>query len=155
MLKGSLLFDTVSILYANALYIVLALLPLPLRVREHPRWQSLLFWLYVSVNSVLLVALNLADAVYFRYTQKRFTADEIFFADNGNSPLLAMKFAAENWYLVLAGIALIGLLAWSYGGRIVARSPCAARGATTPQPRSCWPSPPASPWAASGADSPA
>lgn len=123
VLKGSLLFDTVSILYANALYIVLALLPLPLRLREHPRWQRMLYGLYVAVNSVLLVVLNLADTVYFRYTQKRFTADEIFFADNDNSPLLALKFAAENWYLVLAGIALIALLAWGAGRKARPRSP--------------------------------
>ena len=36
LLKGALMFDTVSILYAEGLWIVLALLPLPLCCREHP-----------------------------------------------------------------------------------------------------------------------
>lgn len=121
--KGALLFDTVSILYANALYILLALAPLPLAVREHPLYQKGLFWLYTIVNAVLLVGTNLADAVYFRYTQKRFTADEIFFADNDNSLLLMGKFAIENWYLVAAGIALTALLVWGYGRRTEVRSP--------------------------------
>ena len=57
----------------------------------------MLFWYYVAVNAVLVVATNLADTVYFRYTQKRFTADEIFFADNDNSLQLVGKFMAENW----------------------------------------------------------
>ncbi len=67
------------------------------------------------INSLLIVAVNLADCVYFRYTQKRFTADEIFFADNSNSAQLVLKFAAENWYLLLVGAVLIWLLVWGYG----------------------------------------
>lgn len=122
LIEGALRFDTVSILYANGLWIVLALLPLPPCIREHRIWQRLLFWLYTAVNSLLLVALNLADAVYFRYTQKRFTADEIFFANNDNSAQLLLKFAAENWYLILAGIALIALLAWGYGRNVQPRT---------------------------------
>ena len=79
--------------------------------------------LVVAVNAVLVVALNLADAVYFHYTQKRFTAEELFFADNDNSLALALRFAAENWYLVLAGIGLIVLLVKGYGRRIRPESP--------------------------------
>ena len=60
----------------------------------------------------------MADCVYFRYTQKRFTADEIFFADNGNSLQLVGKFMAENWYLVIAAAALTALLVWGYGRKI-------------------------------------
>ena len=108
-------------LYANAPFILLALLPIPLRER---RWyRAMLFWYYTAVNAVLVVALNLADAVYFHYTQKRFTAEELFFADNDNSLALALRFAAENWYLVLAGIGLIVLLVKGYGRRIRPESP--------------------------------
>ncbi len=71
-----------------------------------------------SYNAVLVVAVNMADCVYFRYTQKRFTADEIFFADNGNSLQLVGKFMAENWYLVIAAAALTALLVWGYGRKI-------------------------------------
>ena len=76
--RGALLFDTVSVLYANALLIVLSLIPLHLRERRW--WQRMLYFYYVVVNALLVVAVNLGDAVYFRYTQKRFTAEEIFFA---------------------------------------------------------------------------
>ena len=116
LLAGALKFDTASVVYADGVFILLSLLPLPLRER---RWyRAVLFWYYVAVNAVLVVATNLADTVYFRYTQKRFTADEIFFADNDNSLQLIGKFMAENWYLVLLWIALIALLAWGYRRRV-------------------------------------
>lgn len=109
---GSFKFDTVSILYTNALFIILSLLPL--RVRERSWWRRIKFWYYVVANSLLIVVTNLADVIYFHYTQKRFTADEIFFADNDNSAMLVLKFAAENWYIVLIGVAFIIMLAAGY-----------------------------------------
>lgn len=109
---GSLKFDTVSILYANAVFILLSVVPLHLR--EKRWWQNIMYWYYVVVNGALLVAINISDAIYFRYTQKRFSADEIFFAENDNSLQLIFKFAAENWYMVLLGGALIMLLAFAY-----------------------------------------
>lgn len=116
LLAGALKFDTASVVYADGVFILLSLLPLPLRER---RWyRAVLFWYYVAVNAVLVVATNLADTVYFRYTQKRFTADEIFFADNDNSLQLVGKFMAENWYLVLLWIALTALLTWGYRRRV-------------------------------------
>ena len=113
---GSMKFDTVSILYANAIFILLSVVPLHLR--EKRWWQSVMYWYYVVVNGLLVVGVNVADAIYFRYTQKRFSADEIFFADNDNSLQLVLKFAAENWYMVLAGVALIALLAVGYRRRV-------------------------------------
>ena len=116
LLAGALKFDTASIIYADGAFILLSLLPLHLRER---RWyRAVLFWYYVAVNAVLVAATNLADTVYFRYTQKRFTADEVFFADNDNSVQLVGKFMAENWYLVLLWIALTALLAWGYRRKV-------------------------------------
>ena len=116
LIEGAVRFDTVSIIYANCLWIVLSLLPF--RFRENKIYSDILYWLYVVVNSIAVVAINMCDAVYFRYTQKRFTAEEIFFADNSNSVLLVFKFLAENWYLVLYAILLMVLLAKSYGRNI-------------------------------------
>ena len=116
LLAGSLKFDTASVVYADGVFTLLSLMPLHLRER---RWyRTMLFWYYVVVNSLLVTATNLADTVYFRYTQKRFTADEIFFADNDNSAQLVGKFMAENWYLVLLWIALTALLAWGYRRKV-------------------------------------
>ena len=116
LLAGSLKFDTASVVYADGVFVLLSLLPL--HARERSWYRRLLFWYYTVVNAVLVVAVNMADCVYFRYTQKRFTADEIFFADNGNSLQLVGKFMAENWYLVIAAAALTALLVWGYGRKI-------------------------------------
>ena len=113
---GSMKFDTVSILYANAVFILMSVVPLHLR--ERGWWQKMMYGYYVVVNGLLVVAVNVADAIYFRYTQKRFSADEIFFADNDNSLQLVLKFAAENWYMVLAGVALIALLMVGYRRKV-------------------------------------
>ncbi len=118
LLCGALKFDTASIVYADGVFILLALLPLPLRLRDSRLYRGVLYGYYVAVNALLVVTVNLADAVYFRYTQKRFTADEAFFADNDNSLLLVGKFLVENWYLLPVGAALILLLARGYGRRI-------------------------------------
>ena len=116
LLAGSLKFDTASVVYADGVFVLLSLLPL--HVRERKWYRRLLFWYYAVINAMLVVAVNMADCVYFRYTQKRFTADEIFFADNGNSLQLVGKFMAENWYLVIAAAALTTLLVWGYGRKI-------------------------------------
>lgn len=122
LLRGALQFDTVSILYAEGLWLVLSLLPLPLVLRESRLWQHLLFGLYALVGGVMVI-LNLSDVVYFNYTQKRLTADELFFADNSNSLQLIVKFAAENWWLVVGGVALIALLVWAAAPKQMPRSP--------------------------------
>ena len=108
---GGVRFDIISICYAFGLWIVLSLLPL--HIREKRWYGTMLYWYYVVVGAIC-VAINLADAVYFRYTQKRFTAEEILFADNSNSVQLVLKFAVENLHIVIFGFALIALLAWGY-----------------------------------------
>ncbi len=118
LLRGALLFDTVSVIYANGIFILLSLVPFEFRCRA--AYRKMLFWYYVVANFLSVVAANLADAIYFRYTQKRFTADEIFFAENDNSLLLAAKFMAENWPLLLAALGLLALLIYGYGRK----APC-------------------------------
>ena len=112
---GGVRFDIISICYAFGVWIVLSLLPL--HTREKSWYSTALYWYYTVVGAIC-VAINLADAIYFRYTQKRFTAEEILFADNSNSAQLILKFAAENLHLVVIGFAFIALLAWGYRRKI-------------------------------------
>ncbi len=115
LIYGGLRFDTISICYAFGVWIVLSLLPVHLREK---RWyKSTLFW-YFAVVGAICVAINISDAIYFRYTDKRFTAEEFHFADNSNSVALMLKFAAENLHLVAVGLALIALLVWGYRRKI-------------------------------------
>ena len=115
LIYGGLRFDTISICYAFALWILLSLLPL--RLRERKWYRAILFWYYVVVGAIC-IAVNISDTIYFRYTQKRFTAEEFMFTENSNSIQLVFKFAAENMHLVIAGFALIALLYWGYRRKI-------------------------------------
>jgi phosphoglycerol transferase MdoB-like AlkP superfamily enzyme len=112
LLRGALVFDTVSMLYANAVFIFFSLVPF--RFREKDWYQKALFRLYSLVNSVLIVVLNLADSIYFHYAKKRFTADEFHFTGNDNNGVLIGKFALQYWYLVLIAAALVWAMVWTY-----------------------------------------
>ncbi len=109
---GSLRFDTRSILYADALFVLLSLLPFEFCCS---RWyQRLLFWYYTVVNFVLIIVVNLADAVRFHLAQQRFTAADLFDIDFAALPGL-FRTIGENWPLVLAALALLILLTSSFG----------------------------------------
>ncbi|MBO4565129.1 MAG: LTA synthase family protein [Bacteroidaceae bacterium] len=103
--KGCWLFDTSAILYTNALYAVLMLLPF--HIKENHLWQSVAKWIYVCINAICIIA-NLSDAVYFQYTGRRTTAS-VFDEFSHESNLIGV-FGVEllhHWYLVLLGLLLI------------------------------------------------
>ncbi len=113
MLRGALKFDTISILYLNTAFLALSLLPF--RFREKKWYQQMLFWIYTITNTLGIIILNLADAVYYRYTFKRITAEELhFFRENDNTSDILLKSLGENWYLVLIGAVLIVLMVFLY-----------------------------------------
>lgn len=110
--KGCWMFDTSAILYTNALFAILMLLPLHLK--EKDLWQTVAKWVYVAVNSVCVVA-NLIDAVYFQYTGRRTTAS--VFDEFSNESNIGDVFGVElfrHWYLVLLGVLLITALIFLY-----------------------------------------
>ncbi len=111
LIYGGLRFDTISLCYAFGVWILFSLLPL--HIREKKWYKESLFWYYAVVITIC-IAINLADAIYFRYTQKRFTAEEFFFTENSNSLQLLLKFAAENLHLVAVGVLLIAAAIWAY-----------------------------------------
>ena len=104
-LKGCWMFDTSAILYTNALYAILMLIPM--HWKEKDWWQQMAKWIYVVVNSVGIIA-NLADAVYFQYTGRR-TTSSVFqeFSNEGNIGDVIGVELLRHWYLVLVGIVLI------------------------------------------------
>ena len=108
LLCGSLLFDTSAIVYTNALYIVLMLLPL--HYKERPAYHTILKWLWLMVNAVALV-MNLADATYFPFTLRR-TTSTVFgeFAREGNMAAIVGSELVRRWYLVLLAAAVVWLM---------------------------------------------
>ena len=109
---GTLFFDTSAILYTNALYALLMLLPLPWKRKA--AWQSVAKGVFLLINS-LAVVVNLGDAVYFKYTGRR-TTMSVFseFSHEGNIASIVGKEVLSHWYLVLLGVALIALLVRLY-----------------------------------------
>lgn len=107
MWQGGLAFDTSAILVTNIPYIVLMLLPL--HFEEIRGYQQTCRILFVAVNSLAL-AVNLMDAVYFRYTLRR-TTTTVFseFSNEGNLGSIFMTETIHHWYLVV----LFMLLVWA------------------------------------------
>ena len=105
MMQGAWMFDTSALLYTNALYALMMLIPW--HIKETDGWQRVAKGVFVVVNA-LAICINLADSVYFQYTGRRTTAT-IFseFSNEGNLGNVIGIELVNHWYLVLAAIALI------------------------------------------------
>ena len=108
LLCGSLLFDTSAIVYTNALWILLMLLPL--HWKERPAYHRVLRWLFVVVNSLAFIV-NLCDAVYFPFTLRR-TTSTVFgeFAHESNLLSIFGNEMLSHWYLVVLAAAVVAVL---------------------------------------------
>ena len=99
LLTGSLTFDTSAIAYTGILYALLMLVPC--FKKESRGWQTATKWIYLTVNTVCLIA-NVADSAYFRFTGRRSTAS--LFQEFANEDNIASIIGSElltRWYLVL------------------------------------------------------
>ena len=112
VMKGSLLFDTSAILYTNAVYAVLMLIPL--HFKETNAWQNIAKWVFVVINSICII-MNLADAVYFQYTGRRTTSSvfDEFTHENNLGSVFGVELV-QHWYLVILGLLLIAGLIFLY-----------------------------------------
>jgi phosphoglycerol transferase MdoB-like AlkP superfamily enzyme len=112
IMKGGLMFDISAILYLNALYTLLFLLPF--RVKFNAVYQRFLKWLFMFGNGVGL-AFNLIDLIYYRYILKRTTASAFGVAafDAGNWKLI-LRFFYDFWYLPTILTLLLILLSVLY-----------------------------------------
>ena len=106
MLGGGLVFDTTAILVTNIPYIVLMLLPW--HGKECRGYQQLCRWVYVGINA-LAFAVNLCDAVYFRFTMRR-TTTTVFseFSNENNLGSIFLTETLHHLYLVF----IFALLTW-------------------------------------------
>jgi phosphoglycerol transferase MdoB-like AlkP superfamily enzyme len=64
-------FDTTAILYVNALFILLSIIPVIINTTKV--YQKVLFWIYFITNGIAY-AMNFGDFVYFRFSQTRLTS---------------------------------------------------------------------------------
>ena len=112
LMGGAFMFDTSAIVYTNALWIVLMLLPWPGALARG--YQQFCKWLFICVNTLALVV-NLCDAVYFKHTLRRTTVSVFHEFQNENN--LAGIFGIEalrHWYFFLLVAAVVALLSYCY-----------------------------------------
>lgn len=64
-------FDTTAILYVNALFILLSLVPIVINTKKG--YQTILFWLYFITNGIAY-AMNFGDFIYYKFSQARLTS---------------------------------------------------------------------------------
>ncbi|HOI27194.1 MAG TPA: sulfatase-like hydrolase/transferase [Paludibacteraceae bacterium] len=105
LMKGGLQFDLTALLYTNALYLVMQILPFPFRYNE--LYQKIAKWIFVVTNSLAIIGTNI-DVVYFRFTGRR-TTSSVFseFENEGNLGKVFEDAIISNWYVFLFVILLI------------------------------------------------
>lgn len=108
ILTGGILFDASAIMYTNALWLIFVLLPL--HWKENHVAAKTAKWIFVVVNTIC-AAVNLMDAVYFQFTERRTTVT--FFQEFGNEENLVRIFLIECWshwyFVVLTATLAFGL----------------------------------------------
>ena len=107
-------FDLTAILYLSSVYLLLALFPLPMRWRQNSVYQSVAKWFFLVPNLIGL-AVNCADTVYVRFTDRRTTItffDE--FQNDGNLLSVFLQGAAQYWYVTLFALLLMAAVVWLY-----------------------------------------
>ncbi|WP_022829321.1 LTA synthase family protein [Sphingobacterium paucimobilis] len=112
MFVGGIRFDTVAILYVNILFVLLQIIPAPFKYNLI--YQKVCKWVFVITNSIG-IALSLIDYAYYPFTLKR-TTGTVFgqFSNEQNLGKLTVDFLLGYWYLVVAFVVLVCLLAWCY-----------------------------------------
>jgi phosphoglycerol transferase MdoB-like AlkP superfamily enzyme len=105
MMRGALVFDTSAILVTNIPYIVLMLFPL--HFKETISYQKLCRFIFLLINGLAL-AINLCDAVYFRFTMRR-TTTTVFseFSNEGNLGGIFMTETLRHFYLVILFVFIV------------------------------------------------
>lgn len=109
---GGVWMDLITIGIYFIPFYVLSLLPLPF----YPtKWYQLMLKVIFHITNSLLIALNLIDVEYFKFTSKRSTADLFSMAENANDmSSLFLSFITDFWWLILIFILLIVLSNWLY-----------------------------------------
>lgn len=112
VMGGGVVFDLAALLYTNAVFILMELLPF--RIRLNRIYQRTAKWLFVITNSAALLA-NTADYIYFKYTFRR-TTSMVFseFKNETNFGSMFWQFLSDYWYLLFILVPLVWLMIWLY-----------------------------------------
>lgn len=105
-------FDTTAILYINALFILLSLIPIVVNTRKG--YQKFLFWLYFITNGIAY-AMNFGDFVYFKFSQMRLTPAAIQVAKHEDNMFRVFTASIiQNPFILIWFVALMALWVFLY-----------------------------------------
>jgi phosphoglycerol transferase MdoB-like AlkP superfamily enzyme len=109
---GGIKFDLTAVLYTNALFILMMILPFKFRFNRY--YQTAAKWIFFITNGIALAA-NVSDFIYFKFTLRRTTAD-VFqqFENETNMTGLIFRFLIDYWYGLVFWIMLVALVVWCY-----------------------------------------
>jgi phosphoglycerol transferase MdoB-like AlkP superfamily enzyme len=95
IMKGGLVFDLSAVVYINMLFILLQIIPLDFRYNTV--YQTVLKYIFFITNGIA-IAMNGMDFVYYRFVDKRATAD-VFktFEHETNLVKLFFRFLYDYW----------------------------------------------------------
>ena len=95
LLKGGVTFDISAVVYINILFILLSILPFDFRYSNI--YQAVLKYIFFITNGIA-IAMNGMDFVYYRFVDKRATAD-VFktFEHETNLFKLFFRFLYDYW----------------------------------------------------------
>lgn len=104
-------FDLYSILFLNFLFVIFHIIPG--NFKNNKKFQFFLKILFVITNSIMILA-NMADIEYFKFIDKRSTADVFKLITKGNDTInMLPQFIIDFWYYLLITIILIFIL-WKF-----------------------------------------
>lgn len=105
-------FDLITVALFFIPYYVFFLIPFRNRALK---WYELIFKVLFHLTNTLLIALNLMDVEYFKYTSKRSTFDLFSILGAGNDfGQLVGTFISDFWYLILILLLLVALSEFLY-----------------------------------------
>jgi phosphoglycerol transferase MdoB-like AlkP superfamily enzyme len=95
IMKGGLMFDISAVVYINMVFILLHIIPFDIRYND--AYQKVLKYLFYITNGIA-IAMNGMDFIYYRFVDKRATAD-VFktFENESNLGKLFFRFLYDYW----------------------------------------------------------
>lgn len=112
IMKGGLMFDISAVVYINMFLILLHIIPFEFRYKDI--YQSILKYIYFITNGLAL-AMNGMDFIYYRFVDKRATAD-VFktFEHETNNSKLFFRFLVDYWPATLFTLLLWFVMVYLY-----------------------------------------
>lgn len=107
---GGIRFDLSALAYFNAIVILLSILPFKI---VYAHWyRRVCLWVYMVCNSIML-AINLADIPYFRFTGARLRWSNLLtVTTDGEIWRILLSYAGTYWWILVGIIAMVALLLW-------------------------------------------